>query len=177
MDKTNNYNNQKTQKMNYKKFIFLLGIAVLFSSVTFAQNYKYIGAAKCKICHKKAETGEQYKKWAAGPHAKAMESLKGDEAKDPKCLKCHSTVGTVDAKLIASAKVIEGVSCESCHGPGSAYKSATVMKKQELSLAKGLIIPEEKVCKTCHNEESPHYKGFNFAEYSAKIAHDNPKTN
>jgi hypothetical protein len=162
--------------MNYKKLIFLLGITVIFSSVTLAQNYKYIGATKCKMCHNKADKGEQYNKWAAGPHAKAMESLKGDDATNPKCLKCHSTAAGVDKKLVGSLKVSEGVSCESCHGPGSAYKSATVMKKQELSLAKGLIIPDEKVCKTCHNEESPNYKGFNYAEYAAKIAHDNPKT-
>lgn len=160
--------------MNYKKLIFLLGIAVIFSSVTFAQDFKYIGAVKCKMCHNKPDKGEQYNKWAEGPHAKAMESLKGAEATDPKCLKCHSTAGAVDKSLIASIKVEEGVSCESCHGPGSAYKSATIMKKQEMSLAKGLIIPDEKLCKTCHNEESPHYKGFNFAEYSAKISHADP---
>lgn len=165
------------KKMNLKKLIFLLGIAVCFSSVTFAQDFKYIGATKCKMCHNKADKGAQYKAWAAGPHAKAMESLKGDEVNDPKCLKCHSTVGAIDKKLVASAKVSEGVSCESCHGPGSAYKSSTVMKSQEKSLAKGLIIPDEKVCLTCHNEESPHFKGFNFDEYVAKIAHDDPKTN
>jgi hypothetical protein len=164
-------------KMNFKKLTFLLSIIVLLASSAHAQKFKYIGASKCKMCHNKVAKGEQYKKWAAGPHAKAMESLKGDEAKDPKCLKCHSTIGGVDKSLVASLKITDGVSCESCHGAGSAYKSATVMKKQELSLAKGLIIPDEKVCKTCHNEESPHYKGFNFDEYVAKIAHDDPKTN
>ncbi len=160
--------------MNLKKLVFLLGITVLFSSVAFAQDFKYIGATKCKMCHNKAAKGEQYNKWAAGPHAKAMESLKGDDATNPKCLKCHSTAAAVDKSLIASLKPEEGVSCESCHGPGSAYKSATIMKKQELSLAKGLIIPDEKVCKTCHNEESPNYKGFNFEEYVAKISHADP---
>ena len=52
---------------------------------------EYIGAAKCKMCHNKSATGEQYAKWAAGPHAKSMQVLKGDEAKNPKCLKCHAT--------------------------------------------------------------------------------------
>jgi formate-dependent nitrite reductase cytochrome c552 subunit len=77
---------------------------------------------------------------------------------------------------LAGIKAEEGVSCESCHGPGSMYKTAAIMKNQKLSLAKGLILPEEAVCKTCHNEESPHYKGFNFEEYVAKIAHDDPTT-
>lgn len=160
--------------MNYKKVFLLMGMVLFFISFTNAQDFKYIGAAKCKMCHNKAEKGEQYNKWAASPHAKAMQSLKGDEAKNPKCLKCHSTAASVDQGLIASITVAEGVSCESCHGPGSAYKVATVMKDQKLALSKGMIIPDEKVCKKCHNEESPNYKGFNFKEYSAKIAHADP---
>jgi hypothetical protein len=51
------------------------------------------------------------------------------------------------------------------------------MKNQQLALTKGMTLPEEKVCKTCHNEESPNYKGFNYAEYVAKISHDDPTTN
>jgi len=88
--------------------------------------------------------------------------------------KCHSTVGHIDAKLVAGIKAEEGISCESCHGPGSMYKGASVMKNQKVSLTKGLILPTEEVCKTCHNEESPTFKGFDYAEYSAKIAHPNP---
>ena len=162
--------------MKFRKLMFLLGLAIIFSTAANAQSFKYIGAAKCKMCHNKAEKGEQFNKWEAGPHAKAMESLKGDEAKDPKCLKCHSTAGSVDAGMIATIKVEEGVSCESCHGPGSVYKSAAIMKNQKLALSKGMIQPEEAVCKNCHNEESPHYKGFNYAEYVAKISHDDPTT-
>ena len=164
-------------KMNLKKLVFLVGIAVFVSSAAFAQDFKYIGAAKCKMCHNKPDKGEQYNKWAASPHAKAMESLKGDDAKNPKCLKCHSTAASVDASLLAGLKVEEGVTCESCHGPGSVYKSATIMKKLDLAKEKGLIIPTEETCKKCHNEESPNYKGFNFKEYVAKIAHDDPTTN
>jgi hypothetical protein len=160
--------------MNYKKLMFLLGLAIIFSTTAMAQDFKYIGAAKCKMCHNKPTTGEQYNKWAEGPHAHAMESLKGADATNPKCLKCHSTAASVDKSLIASIKVEEGVSCESCHGPGSVYKSAAIMKNVKMAQTKGLIIPDEKVCKQCHNEESPHYKGFNFEEYKAKIAHPNP---
>ena len=160
--------------MNYRKLMFLLGLAIIFSTTALAQNFKYIGATKCKMCHNKPTTGEQYNKWAAGPHAHAMESLKGADATNPKCLKCHSTAASVDKSLVASIKVEEGVSCESCHGPGSVYKSAAIMKNQKMALTKGMILPEEKVCKQCHNEESPNYKGFNYEEYKAKIAHPNP---
>lgn len=162
--------------MNYKRLFLLMSAVVLWISFASAEDFKYIGAAKCKMCHNKADKGEQYNKWASSVHAKAMASLKGDEAKDPKCLKCHSTAAGADQALVATITVAEGVSCESCHGPGSAYKVATIMKDQKASLAKGLILPDEKVCKKCHNEQSPHYKGFNYKEYVAKIAHDDPTT-
>jgi hypothetical protein len=162
--------------MNYKKLFFLLGMVIISISVVNAQDFKYIGAAKCKMCHNKADKGEQFNKWAASPHAKAMASLKGADAKNPKCLKCHSTAASVDQSLVATITVEEGVSCESCHGPGSVYKVATTMKDKKLALTKGMTLPEEKVCKKCHNEESPNYKGFNYKEYAAKIAHDDPTT-
>lgn len=170
------------------KRIITLAVMVFFAGTALmAQNFKYIGASKCRMCHIKPATGEQYNIWAKGPHAKAMETLSGDEAKkiaaekgisdpttDVACIKCHSTVGNVDKSLIATAKVDEGVGCESCHGPGSMYKGASVMKNRELALSKGMIIPDEALCKTCHNEESPTYKGFNYAEMNAQIAHPNP---
>ena len=152
----------------FTMLIFVLGLS--------AQDYEYIGAKKCKMCHNKAEKGEQYNKWLGNAHAKAMESLNAEEAKDPKCLKCHSTAGSVDADLLTDyITVEEGVSCESCHGPGSVYKNIKFMKNQELGLANGLILPTEEVCVKCHNDESPDFKGFNYEEYVAKIAHPYPE--
>lgn len=170
------------------KRIFTFALMVLFAGTALmAQNFKYIGASKCKMCHVKPATGEQYNVWLKGPHANAMKTLESEESKkiatekgiadpttDPACISCHSTVGNVDAKLVASAKMAEGVSCESCHGPGSMYKGASVMKNRELAMTKGLIIPDEALCLTCHNEKSPTFKGFNYAEMNAKIAHPNP---
>jgi hypothetical protein len=139
-----------------------------------AQVKEYIGAAKCKMCHNKPATGEQYKQWAGTPHATTMKRLNATEAKDPKCLKCHSTAAGLKLSDTQTITLAEGVSCESCHGPGSVYKSATIMKSREKSIAAGLIIPDEKLCKKCHNAESPHYKGFDYKTYMAKVQHPNP---
>ena len=158
------------------KFFPMVLICSLFLATTpaSAQPKEYIGVAKCKICHNKAATGEQYKQWASSLHAKAMLSLKGDEAKDPKCLKCHSTAFGLELSETQTITIEEGVSCETCHGAGSAYKSSTTMKDHAKSMAAGLIMPDEKLCKKCHNPESPNYKEFDFKTYSAKIAHPNP---
>ena len=147
-------------KMNFKRLTFLLSIIVLLASSAHAQKFKYIGASKCKMCHNKVAKGEQYKKWAAGPHAKAMESLKGEEAKDPKCLKCHSTIGGVDKSLVASLKITDGVSCESCHGAGSSHLANTAARYGRVELP---------VCTGCHNlKNSP---DFDFYSFLPRITH------
>lgn len=163
----------------------------VFSNFAFAGDFKYVGVAKCKTCHNTKKSGKQYTIWKNGPHAKAMESLKSEKAmkyakengiadptKDAKCITCHSTMASVDkAQIDPKGKLTmeEGVSCESCHGPGSAYKKMSIMKNLEKALANGLIMPDEKVCVKCHNDKNPFHKPFNFKEYAAKIAHPVPK--
>ncbi len=158
------------------------------------KEFKYVGVKACKSCHSSKSRGNQYGIWLKVPHhnaykvlatEKAKETAKkmgvtGDPQKSPKCLKCHTTAYGVDKKYIASTfKIEDGVQCEACHGPGSAYKRYSVMKKLyqgKLNPADyGLVIPTEKTCKRCHNEECANYKTFNFEEFYKKIAHPVPK--
>ncbi len=159
------------------------------------KQYKYVGAAGCKTCHKTKKSGNQYGIWMESKHAKAYETLKSEEAakiaqekgldkpayEAPECLKCHVTAYDVDKALLGRKyKMEDGVQCESCHGPGSAYKKKKIMKDRQLAIANGLnpILVEdgtaEKQCKTCHNEESPTFKGFNFKERWEQIKHPVP---
>jgi len=170
-----------------KKVLFIILLSIFSIGIVQAQNYKYIGSSKCKMCHNKTEKGEQYNVWLNGKHSHAMEILKTDRAKEvgaklnifdpvssPACISCHSTYGNVDMKLIAGLNLNEGVSCESCHGPGSMYKGASVMKNRDQSLNNGMILPTEDVCKNCHNSKSPTFKSFNYEEALKKINHSNP---
>lgn len=173
--------------MFIKKTTLLIALIVMMGATVSAQTFKYIGADKCKMCHNKPATGEQYKKWTEESHSKALKSLSNpasleyakkngiaDPAKDQKCLKCHSTFHSIDAKLQGGILPYEGVSCESCHGPGSAYKAPTIMKDQALSIKNGLIVPTKETCVACHNKENPFYKEFNYEAALKKIAHPNP---
>lgn len=162
------------KKNLFTKALLIFGLIFFLGNSVYSQTHKYIGATKCKMCHNKPEKGEQYNKWASSAHAHAMESLKGADATNPKCTKCHSTAASVDAGLVATITKAEGVSCESCHGPGSVYKSMSLMKNKTEAMKNGLIIPNEETCRKCHNEESPQFKGFNYEEYFSKIAHPNP---
>jgi len=143
--------------------------------------------------------GNQYDVWQESKHAKAIETLGTPEAialaaekgiddpqKSDECLQCHLTGHGVDADLLDKGfKSGLGVECESCHGPGSLYRVASVMNASKFKadpqgtldtfIANGLIIPDEKTCIKCHNENSPTFKGFDFEEFFAKIAHPNPR--
>jgi hypothetical protein len=169
------------------KKLVITAILISFVIFSFSQDFKYIGAAKCKMCHNSDEKGKQFGKWTESKHSKAFETLKGPEAAkvakekniadastSPQCLKCHSTAAMNAPELHAGITQEEGVSCESCHGPGSSYKSLNIMKDQALSLQNGLILPSEQVCVKCHNSESPNFKGFDYKTYAERIAHSNP---
>ena len=172
--------------------LFTLFQSFFWGSSVYAQNFKYVGAAKCKMCHNSETAGQQYKIWAASLHANSMKLLSSekaldyakknnisDPAKEPKCLNCHSTFGPANSSLIdeeVEVTVNEGVSCESCHGPGSAYKTKSIMLDSAKSKENGLIIPDQKVCEKCHNNpENPFIKPFDFEAAKKKIAHPKPK--
>jgi Cytochrome c554 and c-prime len=155
--------------------------------------HELVGVKKCKVCHKKEEDGDQYGKWMESGHAKAYETLAGEEAMtiakakgidNPQtaneCLQCHVTAFPVMAN-IATEKITmeEGVSCESCHGAGGDYYKKSVMEAiaagETEGASVGLVKPDEKTCTKCHNDKSPTFKGFDFKEMAKKIAHPKPE--
>jgi len=182
--------------MKLPAWLFLSGFGILLIPVlplahaqADAPAHKYVGSAKCKMCHNSPAKGAQYTKWTESKHAKAFATLGTEEAKKvaaakgiadpqkaPGCLKCHVTgYGATAEMLTDKCKAEDGVGCESCHGPGGDYSSMTVMKDHGKAVAAGLNVPTEETCKKCHNAENPMDKGFDFASYSAKIAHLNPQ--
>ena len=70
------------------------------------------------------------------------------------------------------------VQCEACHGPGSDYMKMNIMKDKKLAIENGLILPDEKVCKKCHNENVPPQfaskEPFDFVKMKAKGVHAIP---
>jgi hypothetical protein len=155
-----------SKKLTVIATLFLVSFALVFAGILLAEDAKtpaaaakskfsYVGDNKCKICHK-----DEHTSWLTTVHAKAMDKLKPEEKTKADCLGCHTT-GTDSTGM-----VLEGVQCESCHGPGSAYKTKTIMQDKKKSIEMGMTEPTKEVCIKCHNEKSPTFKGFDFDKYS-----------
>jgi hypothetical protein len=171
-----------------KKFISTSTIATAFVLFifSFGQQLSYVGAGKCKICHQSEKQGRQFPIWSESKHSQSFVALASEKAQpiaqelgltnpqeSPKCFECHSPLAEKAADLKA-----EGVSCEVCHGPGSAYKTLSIMKNKEEAVKNGLILygsPEaiKKQCLTCH--QNAHGKSFDFTASWENIKHTIPE--
>ncbi len=119
--------------------IFVVVAAVLVVNAVQAGDHDYVGASKCKMCHK-----VQYASWEQTTHAKATDAAIGstDPAYDAaECTKCHAT---------NNDEAMAGVQCEMCHGAGADFKKMSIMKDREAAVANGLIVPTQESCNKCH---------------------------
>jgi hypothetical protein len=171
-----------------KKWLLILIILTSFILILtlFSQEFTYVGAGKCKICHKTEKQGRQYPIWEESKHSQSFQALNTDKAleisqsagienpaESPECLKCH---GSLYEKAPDFKE--EAVTCEICHGPGSAYKKLSIMKNREEAVQNGLIVYEsldavKNHCLTCH--EMAHNQPFDFAQAWDKIKHPRPE--
>jgi hypothetical protein len=161
------------------KQIALLGSILLWGgeAESPADTALYVGYGKCRTCHL-----EQFNSWERSAHATAMESLPRDQRREGRCLVCHST-GFGEAA--AQGRVFEQVQCEACHGPGSLYKSPTIMSKgeyranpqrqEDLAREAGLSPMGEQTCRPCHGgtlpEGHPVPRPFDYRTALQKIRH------
>lgn len=181
--------------MNMRQTFTILVVAacVLGPGTSVSAQATYAGVAACGPCHKTEKSGNQIGKWQESKHAQAYTALTTDKANEiakakglakpavesAECLECHAITVTPAAESKFSVK--DGVQCEMCHGPGSAYRPMSVMKDRAKSLAAGLSVyghdkaKIEAQCVKCHNSRSPTMKEFKFDEQWAKIAHPTPK--
>jgi hypothetical protein len=121
----------------------------------------YAWAESCKSCH-----ADIYDSWSKTKHSRTLDRLSMDEQQQ-NCVGCHTTGGV--GKLEVDGKFVnKGVQCEGCHGPGAAHV-ADPTNKAGLSKT-----PPARVCEGCHNDKSPHYRGFVYAGMS-KLSHALPK--
>ena len=144
--------------------------------------HSYVGTNKCKMCHSGASKGDIYQIWEKSKHSQAFANLPEEGKKNTVCFACHTTGYGKPGGFSPDAENavnLEGVGCEACHGPGSDYKSMSVMKDKEKAIAAGLVIPDASTCKQCHEGKVPEgHKAlpkFDFAASYKLIEHHIPK--
>ena len=113
------------------------------------QQNGYVSATACQQCHE-----QEYLQWSATRHAFAYQTLEKKERYfDAGCVSCHTTgfgyptgfhIAASDAKL-------EGVQCETCHGPGKRH----VGNPKKSNIRSGA---DASLCLECHDTE--HSPGF-----------------
>ncbi len=116
----------------------------------------FVWAEGCKSCHE-----EIYEAWAKTKHARTLGRLSAEERQaGSQCVGCHVT-GPKTPVEVSGTVVNANVQCESCHGAGKAHvEAATAGDASKARLVKS---PPQRLCETCHNDKSPHYRGFFFA--------------
>lgn len=125
-----------------------------------------VGPESCRTCHQAA-----YKIWAQGPHARAADTLTGQNRQAPLCLQCHSR-----DEVRSGAAQVAGVSCETCHGGGRFYQPSIVMRDHDLARLFGLAdltsANAGPLCLSCHGGEQQLLSGpFDLKAALAKIDH------
>jgi hypothetical protein len=147
--------------------------------------YTYVGTRTCLACHRTGAGGGPAGHWIASRHSRSLQTLTTDQAKllatnreeysdienpsqEQRCLMCHVTAAQnplSEWRTDARAED-EGVGCEACHGPGSAYMAREVMTDREAFLANGGRLPDELTCRNCHRDEA-----FDFIERLLRLGH------
>jgi YVTN family beta-propeller protein len=150
----------------------------------------YVGEQVCRRCHHQPGR-DQFSAWRLTKHAQAYAALSMPEARqiaelsgiatDPTesriCLGCHATAyDTEEWERDPTFHVEDGVQCEGCHGPGSEYMDADVMRDGTRARQAGLLMPDERDCLVCHKEKGSHtavldVREFDYQEALRRIAH------
>jgi YVTN family beta-propeller protein len=144
---------------------------------------EFVGSQVCAGCHNRPEMNFQYNTWLRSAHARAFAALstpeaariarewgiEGDPQTAPRCLECHSTVGSSANRARESFSLYEGVGCEACHGAGSEFAVEAIMRDRRAARMAGLKEVTTESCLRCH--ENAHSKPFDLAVAWKAIEH------
>jgi YVTN family beta-propeller protein len=145
----------------------------------------YVGTLACSECHGDKTGSRVYGMWRFSKHAQAYAILgteraaelalqmevAGNPQESDLCLRCHTTGAGAPAGSFAEGfDAVQGVQCESCHGPGSEYMAEAVMRDPVAVVDAGLRVPDRDTCETCH-DDGVHGHSFDFDSMWSSINH------
>lgn len=140
--------------------IAILSWALVLLASAPAGAAEFLGADRCGSCHQ-----VELEQWKRSGHALALARLSAVQQKDPTCRGCHTTAPSDPSPNLS------GVQCESCHGPGTLYAPAHVMRDKSLAALYGLEPVTAATCTPCHASDGPSVKAFDFDELVKLVRH------
>lgn len=108
----------------------------------------YVGAINCRDCH--ANIYDQYtQEQPMGINDPA--TYHTDERHVGSCGACHVTGygQPTGGQLDGSTPMLDGIGCESCHGPGSKHLTAGSAADRRATITR---VPPDKTCMDCHGD-------------------------
>ncbi|MBI5385641.1 MAG: hypothetical protein HZA90_13265 [Verrucomicrobia bacterium] len=130
----------------------------------------YTGADACGQCHSLAEGGTfprdvWYDYWLDTPHAKAFLNLTNHNpanATNAACLSCHTVAFGYPGGYTPGNSALQGVQCESCHGPGGVRHRSDLFPDRRPAVEWGA-----KLCGGCHVPASqPTYTDWTSSKHA-----------
>jgi hypothetical protein len=85
-----------------------------------------------------------------------MASLRSEGADDPACVRCHATAkqSGLPPTTLGGFRTLDGVGCESCHGPGETHVAAGGGTDNIEGLGDDCpVCVIEAVCTSCHTRK------------------------
>jgi hypothetical protein len=132
------------------RIVLTIALSIVLPALAAAQEGTpaYAGADKCKSCHQAIDAA-----WNRTKHAHAIDRLTAGD-RDGECIRCHVTGSAEQIAREKGRPSHPNVQCESCHGPASLHVT-------DPQVTRGMVRkPAESTCESCHNDKSPHYRGF-----------------
>ncbi len=127
----------------------------------------YLGGGKCGLtCHGVGNHGSNHDSWVTTPHATTIARLQDNSETEGSCFACHA-VGAADVNELGwplnnggydetPIAGLEGVQCESCHGPLADRYGNILSNHSELAEGDFLLDPGTSLaptgCGKCHDE-------------------------
>lgn len=117
------------------------------------QDATYVGRVACRDCH--ANIYDQYAEQPMGD----MISYADSRHVGSNCGACHATGfgAPTGGQLDGSTPHLDGIGCESCHGPGSKHLVAASVAERATTITR---VPPDKTCWDCHGDRKSTADGY-----------------
>ena len=145
---------------------------------------KYAGGSTCAECHQVIHNSQMNT-----AHADAFQALKNlGQQTNPNCLPCHTVGYSLPSGFVSEQQTpqLEGVQCESCHGPAAYHRASPYAPRYRPLTASGTntitingityMESSGMICGGCHTRHQPTYQQWTNSGHAIVVEDLNPSS-